>query len=98
MTTKLFVGRLSFGTTDESLLALFEQFGVVVSARVATDRDTRQSRGFAFVEMESKEAADKAIAELDGKDFEGRQIVVNVARPREDRPQGGNNFRKFDRR
>lgn len=100
MATKLFVGRLSFNTTDDSLNALFAEFGTVISARVATDRETRQSRGFGFVEMESDAAAEKAIAELDGKEFEGRTIVVNVARPKEDRPQsGGGNFRGgFNRR
>lgn len=100
MATKLFVGKLSFNTTDESLLALFTEYGKVISAHVATDRDTRQSRGFGFVEMENQEDAQKAINALDGKTFEDRIIVVNVARPREDRPQTqGNNFRGgFQRR
>lgn len=99
MATKLFVGRLSFNTTDDSLQTLFAQFGTVVSAHVATDRDTQRSRGFGFVEMEDQEAAQKAINALDGKEFEGRDIVVNVARPKEDRPQGANNFRGgFQRR
>ncbi|HUC89493.1 MAG TPA: RNA-binding protein [Patescibacteria group bacterium] len=93
MTTKLFVGKLSFNTTDATLQARFAEYGVVISAKVITDRDTGQSKGFAFVEMESAEAAQAAINALDGKEFEGRIIVVNVARPREDRPQGGNNFR-----
>jgi RNA recognition motif-containing protein len=99
MATKLFVGRLSFNTTDEGVQKLFEAYGVVVSAKVIFDRDTNQSKGFAFVEMQDDEAAQKAIKELDGKEFEGRTIVVNVSRPREDRPQGGNGFRGgFDRR
>jgi RNA recognition motif-containing protein len=99
MATKLFVGRLSFDTTNDSLQALFAQYGVVVSAQVVTDRSTNQSKGFGFVEMESQEAAQAAINALDGQDFEGRSIVVNVARPREERPQGGNNFRGgFQRR
>lgn len=100
MATKLFVGKLSFNTTDESLLALFTEYGKVISARVATDRDTNQSRGFGFVEMENQEDAQKAINALDGKTFEDRVIVVNVARPKEDRPQTqGNNFRGgFQRR
>lgn len=100
MATKLFVGKLSFSTTDESLLALFSQYGKVTSATVATDRETRQSRGFGFVEMENQEEAQKAINELDGKPFEDRVIVVNVARPKEDRPQQDrNNFRGgFQRR
>src|SRR5271154_2754748 len=93
MTTKLFVGKLSFNTTDDGLQTLFAEYGKVVSARIATDRETNQSRGFGFVEMEEAEAAQKAINALDGKEFEGRTIVVSVARPKEDRPQNGNNFR-----
>lgn len=94
MATKLFVGKLSFNTTDESLEQLFATYGTVISARVATDRDTRQSRGFAFVEMQEQEAADRAIKELDGQDFEGRTIVVNVARPRTENsgPRNDNRF------
>jgi cold-inducible RNA-binding protein len=99
MATKLFVGKLSYNTTDAALLTLFEQFGKVASAQVAKDRDTQQSKGFGFVEMVEAEDAQKAINMLDGKEFEGRMIVVNEARPREDRPQGGNNFRGgFQRR
>jgi RNA recognition motif-containing protein len=100
MATKLFVGKLSFDTTNDSLQALFAQYGTVVSAQVVIDRGTNQSKGFGFVEMEDQEAAQAAINALDGKEFEGRTIVVNVARPREDRPQsGGNNFRGgFQRR
>jgi RNA recognition motif-containing protein len=93
MATKLFVGKLSFSTSDDSLQTLFAEYGTVASAKVIMDRDTNQSKGFAFVEMEDAEAAQKAINALDGKEFEGRSIVVNVARPREDRPQGGNSFR-----
>jgi len=89
MATKLFVGKLSFDTTNDSLQALFAQYGTVVSAQVIIDRDSNRSKGFGFVEMEDQEAAQKAINELDGKEFEGRIIVVNVAKPREDRPQGG---------
>ena len=99
MATKLFVGKLSFNTTNDSLQALFATYGTVVSAQVIMDRGTNQSKGFGFVEMESAEAAQAAINALDGKEFEGRTIVVNVARPREDRPQGGNDFRGgFQRR
>lgn len=92
MATKLFVGKLSFTTTDDSLRALFATYGTVVSAQVITDRDTKQSKGFGFVEMESQEDAQKAIDALDGKSFEDRVIVVNVARPREDRPQSRGSF------
>lgn len=96
MATKLFVGKLSYDTSDDSLRALFAQFGAVVSAQVIKDRDSGMSKGFAFVEMEKADEAQKAIDQLDGKDFEGRSIAVSVARPREDRPRdggGGNNFR-----
>lgn len=92
MATQLFVGQLSFDTTDDTLRALFETYGKVNSARVITDRDTRRSKGFGFVEMEDDEAAQTAISALNNKEFEGRAIAVNVARPRDDRPQG-NNFR-----
>jgi RNA recognition motif-containing protein len=99
MAVKLYVGKLSFDTTNDSLQARFAEFGTVVSAQVITDRDTNQSKGFGFVEMETQEEAQAAIKALDGKEFEGRTIVVNVARPREDRPQGNNNFRGgFQRR
>lgn len=96
MATKLFVGKLSFNTTDESLEKLFKEYGAVTSAQVIMDRDTNRSKGFAFVEMEDQIAAQAAINALDGKEFEGRVIVVNVAKPREDRPQfnGGSNFRR----
>lgn len=92
MATQIFVGKLSFDTTDDALRTLFAQYGVVSSARVIIDRATNRSKGFAFVEMEDPKAAQDAITALDGKDFEGRTLAVNVARPREERPQGGNNF------
>lgn len=98
MSTKLFIGKLSFNTTSDSLEALFKQFGEVVSAQVIMDRDTSQSKGFAFVEMKEDAEAQAAIKALDGKEFEGRTIVVNVAKPREDRSTGGNNFRRDFRR
>jgi len=92
MATKLYVGKLSYDTTDNSLQTLFAQYGTVVSAQVIMDRDTNRSKGFGFVEMEDQSAAETAIKELDGQQFEGRAISVNVARPREDRPQGRSNF------
>lgn len=99
MATKLFVGKLSYDTTNDSLKALFAQYGVVVSATVVVDRDSNTSKGFGFVEMEDPKAAQEAINSLDGRDFEGRAIAVSVARPREARPEGGNNFRGgFQRR
>ena len=92
MATKLFVGKLSFDTTNDSLHDLFAQHGTVASAQVIMDRDTNQSKGFGFVEMEDKAAAQAAINALDGKEFEGRVIVVNIAKPREDRPRTGGGF------
>ena len=95
MATKLFVGKLSYNSTNDSLEEQFSQYGKVLSAQVIIDRDTNRSKGFGFVEMEDSAAAQAAINALDGKEFEGRIITVNIAKPREDRPQhnGGNNFR-----
>lgn len=100
MATKLFVGKLSYDSTDDSLRALFAQYGTVESAQVIKDRDSGMSKGFAFVEMATAEEAQAAINALDGKEFEGRTIVVSVAKPREDRPRsGGGDFRGgFQRR
>jgi cold-inducible RNA-binding protein len=92
MSTKLFIGKLSYDTTDGSLRAEFAKYGTVVSAAVIMDRDSGRSKGFGFVEMETAEEAQAAIAALHEKDFEGRMIVVSIAKPREDRPQGSNNF------
>jgi len=96
MATKLFVGKLSFNTTDESLETLFKQYGAVSSAQVIMDRGTGQSKGFGFVEMKEATEAQAAINALDGKEFEGRIIVVNVAKPREERSsfKGGNGPRR----
>ncbi len=93
MATKLFVGKLSFNTTDDSLRKLFAEYGNVVSASVVSDRETNQSRGFGFVEIEDQADAQKAVDALNGTSFEDRTIVVNVARPREDRPQNNGNSR-----
>lgn len=100
MATKLFVGRLSFDTTDEKLQQLFGEHGTVSSAQVIMDRSSGQSKGFAFVEMEDQAAAQKAIQALDGQSVDGRTISVSVARPREDRPQenNGSNFHNGFRR
>ena len=86
----LFVGNMHFETTEGDLRALFEQFGEVTRLQVMTDRDTGRPRGFAFVTMDDEGAA-KAIAELNGKEFEGRAITVNEAKPREARAGGGGN-------
>jgi RNA recognition motif-containing protein len=98
MATKLFVGKLSYDTTDDTLKARFADFGTVTSVAVIKDRDSGQSKGFAFVEMEDQTAAQAAINELDGKEFEGRTIVVSVAKPREDRPRDGGFNSGFQRR
>ena len=83
MSKNIFVGSLAWGTTSEGLEQAFAQYGVVTSAKVISDRETGRSRGFGFVEMDS--GADEAIEALNGSDLDGRQIVVNEARPREDR-------------
>jgi RNA recognition motif-containing protein len=88
MATKLFIGSLAWATNDDSLKDFFAQVGTVVSASVIMDRETNRSKGFGFVEMSSEEEAKKAVEELNGKDLDGRAIVVNEARPREDRPRG----------
>ena len=85
MNQKLYVGNLSYDLTDQALKDLFAQAGTVISAQVLTDKMTGRSRGFGLVEM-SKEDSAKAIEMLNGKDFEGRKIVVNEARPMGDRP------------
>ncbi|MCI0524445.1 MAG: RNA-binding protein [Acidobacteria bacterium] len=90
MSVRLYVGNLPFSVSEQDLEELFGQIGVVESANLVTDRDTGRSRGFAFVEMDSREAADAAIAELNGREIEGRALTVNEARPRENRgPRGG---------
>ncbi len=83
---KIYVGNLSFNTTEEGLRDLFAQHGEVLSAIVVTDRETGRSRGFGFVEMESANASE-AIAALDQQELDGRSLRVNEAKPREDRPQ-----------
>ena len=82
MSTNLYVGNLTFNTSSSELEALFAQHGPVTKAQVITDRDTGRSRGFGFVEMASAEAAQKAISSLNGKDLDGRQLTVNLAKER----------------
>ena len=84
MSTKLYVGSLSYSTTDESLREHFAQAGTVVSSNVIIDKMSGRSRGFGFVEMEDADA-DKAIETLNGKDMDGRKLVVNEARPMAER-------------
>ena len=86
MSTKLFVGNLSFNATQEQLQELFCAHGTVVEVDVIKDKFSGRPRGFAFVNMETKEAADAAVKALNGKDIDGRALTVNEARPREDRP------------
>ena len=98
MSTKLFVGNLSFNATQEQLQDLFGAHGAVVEVDVIKDKFSGRPRGFAFVSMETKEAADAAVQGLNGKEIDGRALTVNEARPREDRPPrsgggGGGGYR-----
>lgn len=83
MGNKLYVGNLSFNATEETLRSQFEAFGTVESCKIITDRDSGRSKGFAFVEMSSNEEAQEAIENLDNKEFEGRNMRVNEAKPQE---------------
>ena len=89
MAARLFVGNLPFTTTENDLQDYFGQAGAVVGVNIMQDRATGRSRGFAFVEMGSQEDATKAISMFHRKDFQGRSLTVNEARPREERPQAG---------
>ncbi len=89
MAKKLYVGNLSYDTSDSDLRTLFEQHGSVESAQVIMDRDSGRSKGFGFVEMSNSQQADAAISALNGKEVDGRALTVNEARPREDRGGGG---------
>jgi len=93
MEAKLYVGNLPYSARDDSLQELFSQAGNVVSASVITDRESGRSKGFGFVEMGSPEEAEKAIQMFNGYSFEGRDLRVNIARPREERPRGGRDRR-----
>jgi cold-inducible RNA-binding protein len=89
MGTKLYVGNLSFNTTENELQELFSQAGAVQEVTLMQDKFTGKSRGFAFVTMSSEEDAQNAISKLNGQTVEGRALTVNEARPRESRPPGG---------
>lgn len=94
MNNKLFVGNLPYSITNPQLEEMFSAYGKIVSVKIITDKFSGQSKGFGFVEMETDEEAAEAIKNLNGKDMEGRAMVVNVARPQEDRgprPGGGGN-------
>ena len=86
---KLYVGNLSFNTSDQDLSTLFGEVGTVQSTNIIQDRETGRSRGFGFVEMSSKEEGQKAIATLHGKEIDGRELKVNEAKPQENRSGGG---------
>lgn len=92
---KLFVGGLPFSTTDDELNQKFSEFGKVVSAKVITDRDSGRSKGFGFVEYETEEEGKAAEAGLNGKDFGGRNITVNEARPMKPRDNNGGGNRSW---
>src|SRR5689334_11741901 len=91
----IFVGNLSFQTTEDDLRELFEPFGEVSRVQIVTDRDTGRSRGFAFVEMADDDAGNKAIDAVNGKELSGRQLNVNEAQPKGDRSSGGRGQRDF---
>ena len=91
MSMKLYVGNLAFETSGDNLRQHFAQAGTVETATVVEDRDTGRSRGFGFVEMSTKEEGEAAIAQFNGIDLDGRNLTVNVAKPREDR-NGGRRF------
>jgi cold-inducible RNA-binding protein len=96
MAAKLFIGSLSFSVTEDQLKELFAGAGTVVSVNIIVDRDTNQSKGFGFVEMSSDEEAQAAIKSFNGQELEGRSIIVNEAKPKEDRgarPSHGDNRR-----
>ncbi|MDX1638937.1 MAG: RNA-binding protein [Balneolaceae bacterium] len=92
--TNIYIGNLDYGVSSQDLRELFEEFGEVSSANVISDRESRRSKGFGFVEMENDEEAQKAIEELDGAEFEGRTLKVNVARPKEQRTQKTSHHRR----
>jgi RNA recognition motif-containing protein len=87
---KLYVGNLTYDTTEDNLVELFSEYGEVLSAQIIIDRETNRSKGFGFVEM--SQGADEAATALNGQDFRGRNLTVNEARPREDRGGGRGGF------
>lgn len=86
---KLYVGNLSYETSENDLRDAFSEYGEVASAKVIMDRDTGRSKGFGFVEFNDDDSARKAMSSLNGTDFKGRNLTVNEARPQTDRPRGG---------
>ncbi len=100
MDVKLYVGNLPFDTTEQAIREMFAQCGTVVSVALIKDRDSGQSKGFAFVEMSSQKEAQNAISTLNGRTVGDRQMKVNIAKPREERPafRNGGDRRDFGRR
>jgi RNA recognition motif-containing protein len=92
---KLFVGNLSFSATEDAVRSMFEAYGTVDSVSLITDRDTGRARGFGFVEMSDSAEADRAIAELNGRELDGRALNVNEARPKTDRGFGGQRRNRY---
>lgn len=86
---RLFVGGIAYATSEEALQEAFAQFGTVVSARIIKERETGRSKGFGFVEMDTEDMAQAAIDGLNGKDLDGRELIVNIARAEEKRPSNG---------
>ena len=84
---QIYVGNVSYNTTEDSLNTLFSSFGDVDSVKLITDRETGRAKGFGFIAMPNDDQANKAIEELNGKEFEGRTLRINEARPREERPR-----------
>ncbi|MBI4666259.1 MAG: RNA-binding protein [Nitrospinae bacterium] len=97
MEKKLYVGNLSYKTRDEELRTLFAEAGGVVAVKILTDRETGRSRGFGFVEMESEEAAEAAIAKFDGYNMDGRRLKVDESRPQDRAGGGGDRGDRGDR-
>jgi cold-inducible RNA-binding protein len=92
MGKKLYVGNLGFEMSNSDLTKIFEPHGTVESAQIIMDRDTGRSKGFGFVEMKTEHECQAAMTALNGKDAGGRQLTVNEAKPREDRPRGGRRY------
>ena len=95
MDTKLYVGNLSYDTTEDGLRAKFAEAGTVVAVEMIKDRDTGRMKGFAFITMNNQEEAENAIKMLNGKMLDNREIKVNIAKPREERPRRSFNNRRF---
>jgi RNA recognition motif-containing protein len=89
----IYVGNLNFKTTEDEVKQLFEQYGSVTSVKLITDRDTGRPRGFGFVEMEDEGAGDTAVESLNGTEYAGRNLKVNVAKEKREQRNGGGNFR-----